>query len=98
MKLPLVKFHTFNSSQRLLIVAMCTMCVCMHTLDVYMYVCTYISLSFYTQVELKQISESIGYPYYPDSDPEPFRIVANYFKQFEIDFELSILFIATESV
>ena len=36
-------------------------------------------------VELKQISESVGYPfeiYYPDSDPEPFRIVANYFKQF----------------
>ena len=34
-------------------------------------------------VELKQISESVGYPfetYYPD--PEPFRIVANYFKQF----------------
>ena len=35
---------------------------------------------------------------YPDSDLEPFRTVANYFKQFEIDFELSILFIATESV
>ena len=37
------------------------------------------------EVELKQISESVGYPfeiYYPDSDPEPFRIVANYFKQF----------------
>ena len=36
-------------------------------------------------LELKQISESVGYPfeiYYPDSDPEPFRIVANYFKQF----------------
>ena len=36
-------------------------------------------------VELKQISESVGYPfeiYYLDSDPEPFRIVANYFKQF----------------
>ena len=36
-------------------------------------------------IELKQISESVGYPfeiYYPDSDPEPFRIVANYFKQF----------------
>ncbi len=52
-------------------------------------------------LELKQISESVGYPfeiYYPDLDPEPFRIVANYFKQFEIDFELSILFIATESV
>ena len=52
-------------------------------------------------LELKQISESVGYPfeiYYPDSDPEPFRIVANYFKQFEIDFELSIFFIATESV
>ena len=52
-------------------------------------------------LELKQISESVGYSfeiYYPDSDAEPFRIVANYFKQFEIDFELSILFIATESV
>ena len=36
-------------------------------------------------VELKQISESVGYPfeiYYLDSDPEPFRIVPNYFKQF----------------
>ena len=37
-------------------------------------------------LELKQkISESVGYPfeiYYPDSDPEPFRIVTNYFKQF----------------
>ena len=34
-------------------------------------------------LELKQISESVGYPleiYYLDSDPEPFRIVANYFK------------------
>ena len=33
----------------------------------------------------EQISKSVGYPfktYYPDSDPEPFRIVANYFKQF----------------
>ena len=36
-------------------------------------------------LELKHISKSVGYPfeiYYPDSDPEPFRIVANYFKQF----------------
>ena len=34
---------------------------------------------------LKQISKSVGYPfktYCPDSDPEPSRIVANYFKQF----------------
>ena len=48
---------------------------------------TYKSLSVCT-LELKQISESVGYPveiYYPDSDPEPFKIVANYF---EIDFEL----------
>ena len=32
-------------------------------------------------IELKQISESVGYPfeiYYPDADPEAFRIVANY--------------------
>ena len=46
---------------------MCSMCATVHVL------------------ELKQISESVGYPfeiYYPDSDPEPFRIVANYFKQF----------------
>ena len=33
---------------------------------------------------LKQISKFLGYPFeihYPDADPEPFRIVANYFKQ-----------------
>ena len=45
-------------------------------------VCLCLSVSV---LELKQISESVGYPfeiYYPDSDPEPFRIVANYFKQF----------------
>ena len=46
-----------------------------------------INLSHYNTVlvGLKQISESVGYPfeiYYPDSDPEPFRIVTNYFKQF----------------
>ena len=36
------------------------------------------------EVELKQISETVGYPfeiYYPDTDLVPFRIVANYFKQ-----------------
>ena len=45
----------------------------------------YILVCFVQKLELKQISESVGYPfeiYYPDSDPEPFRIVANYFKQF----------------
>ena len=44
--------------------------------------CSYVHHSI---LELKQISESVGYPfeiYYPDSDPEAFRIVANYFKQF----------------
>ena len=37
------------------------------------------------KLELKQISESVGYSfetYYPDSDLKPFRIIANYFKQF----------------
>ena len=36
------------------------------------------------ELELKQISEISGYPFeihYPDKDCEPFRIVANYFKQ-----------------
>ena len=52
-------------------------------------------------IELKQISESVGYPfeiYYPDADPEPFRIVLIISSSFEIDFDLSILYIATESV
>ena len=46
---------------------------------------TLVNHNLLCQLELKQISESVGYPfeiYYPDSDPEPFRIVANYFKQF----------------
>ena len=57
------------------------LCSCMYSS--YMYK----SLSVCT-LELKQISESVGYPvetYYLDSDPEPLKIVANYF---EIDFEL----------
>ena len=53
-------------------------------------------------LELEQIYESVGYPfeiYYPDSGPEPFRIVAIIVSSgFEIGFELLILFIATESV
>ena len=37
-----------------------------------------------TDLELKQISEFLGYSFeihYPDADVEPFRIVDNYFKQ-----------------
>ena len=37
-----------------------------------------------TDLELKQISEFSGYSFEihnPDADVEPFRIVANYFKQ-----------------
>ena len=44
-------------------------------------------------LELKQISEISGYPfeiYYPDTDLEPFRIVANYFKQIFIHFACQI--------
>ena len=52
-------------------------------------------------IELKQISEFVGYPfeiYYPDADPEPFRIVLIISSSFKIDFDLSVLYIATESV
>ena len=38
----------------------------------------------YSKIELKQISKMSRYPfeiYYPDTDLESFRIVANYFKQ-----------------
>ena len=51
--------------------------------------CNYLTVTgmynYAYRIELKQISESVGYPFeihYPDSDPEPFRIVANYFKKF----------------
>ena len=60
---------------------------------IYIHIHTYIRAE--TDIRIHRISFEI---YYPDSDPEPFRIVANYFKQFEIDFELLILFIATENV
>ena len=46
--------------------------------------CKDFNLAIGLTLELKQISEISGYPfeiYYPDTDLEPFRIVANYFKQ-----------------
>ena len=52
----------------------------MHMPEDYTYT---VHTSVISRVELKQISESLGYPfemYYPDSDPEPFRIVAIYYK------------------
>ena len=52
----------------------------MHMPEDYTYT---VHTSVISRVELKQISESLGYQfemYYPDSDPEPFRIVAIYFK------------------
>ena len=44
----------------------------------------HVKIVFMSMIELKQISEIFEYPYeihYLDTDLEPFRVVANYFKQ-----------------